>query len=196
MSVGNSSSAINSFEGMLRDMSNDVTAKTFAFNSQEAQKERDWSEYMSNTSHQRQVVDLQKAGLNPVLSANSGAQSYTGASASGQADNSAIGTLASIYQTKMNNDNAVKLAKMQNSNNLEIAKINAAASNYASNMSSSASRYSADQSYLSSTYGTDMQPHVQTFKMLDDLLQNKGSSAQKRAELPLFCNKSSSILKV
>lgn len=142
-------------ESMLRQMSNENTAKTFAFNSQEAQKERDWSTNMSNTSHQREVQDLKRAGLNPVLSANGGAQSYSASSASGSADNSAVGVLASIYQTKMNNDNAVKLAKLQNANNVQIAKINAAASNYASNNSYAASRYASDVSSANTIYSSD-----------------------------------------
>lgn len=42
------------------------------FNAEEAQKNRDWQTEMANTAHQREVADLQAAGLNPVLSANGG----------------------------------------------------------------------------------------------------------------------------
>lgn len=52
------------------------------FNATEAQKERDWQTYMSNTEHQRAVADMQQAGINPILAAGAGADVSGGASAS------------------------------------------------------------------------------------------------------------------
>lgn len=173
-------------ESILRQMSNENTAKTFDFNRVEAEKSRNWQKEMSDTSHQREVEDLKRAGLNPVLSANGGAQAYSASSASGSADTSAVGALASIYQTKMNNDNAKKIAEMQikqqqadNKNALKIAKINAAASNYSANQSYSASRYASDTSYASSVYGTNNSKYGLVSQFVNGATGSKSSNAGK-----------------
>lgn len=68
--------------------------RTMDFNSAQAATQRQWSENMSNTSWQRGVEDMKKAGLNPMLAFHQG-----GASTPAGASAVASGTHATPAQT-------------------------------------------------------------------------------------------------
>lgn len=108
------------------------------WNQESAQKQMDFQKMMSDTSHQREVQDLVKAGLNPVLSANNGASTPSGSYATIDST-----PLSSASQSRMANrqmrQNMIQ-NKMQLANAMSIAK-------YQAQMQYAAQKYATDMSY-------------------------------------------------
>lgn len=107
-------------------------AQNNAWSAQQAQKQMDFQREMSGSAHQREVADLKAAGLNPILSANSGASVPNGAA--GDTDTSAAANVGGILQQVLQAQSAREVAGMYNAATIAAATIAANASMYGSDM--------------------------------------------------------------
>ncbi len=149
----------------LRDWQSREAEKVRKYNSAEAEKNRSWQQFMSSSAHQREIEDLKKAGLNPVLSAmgGNGASTTSGATASSQAPSGAMGStdfsgsqslvglLGSFLQQQ------TQLAQMNTSalTNLAVADKYTAMSKYTAELGAQTQLSTARISALTSQYVSD-----------------------------------------
>lgn len=96
----------------LEQIINETVDKNNAWAAEQAQKQMDFQKMMSDTAHQREVEDLKKAGLNPVLSVTGGNGAAMASGAMAQPDTSNTRLLAemSLASTEALGNSAVQLA--------------------------------------------------------------------------------------
>lgn len=185
-------------------------ANANATNYEIASQQMAFQREMSNTAHAREVADLKKAGLNPILSANSGASTPSGASTTmsnvdgplQQGVNNAVQS-ALAAKAQMNQDKSVE-SNLKNdalNRNLTAAKI-ATESNNARGAAASADLAEMDRDVSKGAQGAKMKlaPYLPWVHLgsegmgmahdaVDLYMKSKGLNLLKKGGLPDFLKK-------
>lgn len=139
------------------DYQTQASQKAMDFEHDEAELSRQWQEYMSNTAHQREVKDLQAAGINPVLTATGGqgapvtsgatASGYAGQGSKGDTDESGASALVSILGSMLQAQTSLLGQSMSAQNALAVADKYTAASRFGSTLSAWSGQQIAQKNY-------------------------------------------------
>ena len=201
--VAQANSAWNAEQAQIqREWQEQQNAIAMEFNRQEAAKNRDWQEMMSNTAHQREIKDLKAAGLNPVLSAMNGngaavtsgatASGVTSAGAKGEADTAVSGAIANLLgsilaantQIESANINArtqEAVADKYNAMSQIVAEINKSATLGSAGIHAGATKYAADAAAAASRYSADAAKFASMFGATSASSASRYASDQAKA---------------
>lgn len=155
------------------DFQRQSAQEAMKFNHDEAELSRKWQEYMSDTAHQREIKDLQLAGLNPILSAMGGngapvttgatASGYTSQGAKGDTDTSLSGALVSLFGSMLSSQTALTNQAVSARSNEAIADKYTAMSKLVAEIQQDTTLSAAKISAMASQYAADR--HVDASKL-------------------------------
>lgn len=153
-----------------------------AYNANQAQINRDFQEYMSNTAHQREVRDLQAAGLSPVLSANAGATTPGGAMA--QTSDNLTSVFGNMANTALNAMSNMTMAMANNSAQMVNTAQSGNISKYAADLASRTSLSINQAQMQMQKYVADIQSMTQ-----QQVARIAGEYNLSAAQVHAFANK-------
>lgn len=149
-------------------------------NARMASDNRNWQEQMSNTAHQREVEDMKKAGLNPILGSMNGASTPSGGAATASNTMEGMSSTASDINNFRLQAQQQAMAKEKQGKELQVMDTqmrNMNANTAKAAQETRALQYDADESKLKSDTINAIRPY------LDSLLGRASSTAKDAASI-------------